>query len=41
VLTAGSNAEQLENNLRSVNLSLSKDLMRELDSLHDEMPNPR
>lgn len=41
VLTAASDADQLEKNLASVSLSLSRDLTKEIDALHDEMPNPR
>jgi aryl-alcohol dehydrogenase-like predicted oxidoreductase len=41
VLMASSSAEQLRENLRSLELTLSKELMKEIDSVHDEMPNPR
>jgi len=41
VLMAASNAAQLEGNLKSVDVTLSKELLKEIDSLHDESPNPR
>ena len=41
VLMASSSVEQLRENLRSLELILSKELMKEIDSIHDEMPNPR
>ena len=41
VLMAASNTEQLESNLRSLNVTLPKELMKEIDSLHDDAPNPR
>jgi aryl-alcohol dehydrogenase-like predicted oxidoreductase len=41
VLTAASNAAQLEGNLRSLKITLPKELMKEIDLLHDEHPYPR
>ena len=41
VLMAASNAAQLESNLKSFDVTLSKELMKEIDSLHDDLPNPR
>ena len=41
VLMAASNAVQLESNLKSLDVTLSKELMKEIDSLHDDLPNPR
>lgn len=41
VLMAASHAEQLERNLESLEITLSKELMKEIDALHDEMSNPR
>jgi aryl-alcohol dehydrogenase-like predicted oxidoreductase len=41
VLMAASSAAQLENNLRSLEVTLSKELMKEIDSIHDDSPNPR
>jgi len=41
VLTAASNAAQLEGNLRSLEVTLPKELMKEIDLLHDEHPYPR
>jgi len=41
VLTAASNAGQLANNLQSIDVTLSKELLKEINSLHDESPNPR
>jgi aryl-alcohol dehydrogenase-like predicted oxidoreductase len=41
VLMASSSADQLRENLSSLELTLSKDLMKEIDALHDETPNPR
>ncbi len=40
VLMAASNTAQLESNLRSLNVTLPKELMKEIDSLHDDVPNP-
>ena len=41
VLMAASTAAQLESNLKSLDVTLSKELMREIDSIHDGSPNPR
>ena len=41
VLMAASNAAQLESNLKSLDVTLSKELMKEIDSIHDDLPNPR
>lgn len=41
VLLAASNAAQLESNLKSLDVTLSKELMKEIDSIHDGWPNPR
>jgi aryl-alcohol dehydrogenase-like predicted oxidoreductase len=41
VLMASSSAQQLEENLQSLDVTLSKDLLKEIDAIHDEMPNPR
>jgi aryl-alcohol dehydrogenase-like predicted oxidoreductase len=41
VLMAASDVAQLESNLKSLDVTLSKELMKEIDSLHDGSPNPR
>jgi len=41
VLMAASNSKQLERNLKSLDVTLSRDLMKEIDSLHEATPNPR
>jgi aryl-alcohol dehydrogenase-like predicted oxidoreductase len=41
VLMAASNTSQLEANLRSIEISLSKELIKEIDLIHDDTPNPR
>jgi aryl-alcohol dehydrogenase-like predicted oxidoreductase len=41
VLAAASNTAQLESNLGSLNVTLSKDVIKEIDALHDASPNPR
>lgn len=41
VLMAASNAEQLQSNLASLEVTLPERLMKEIDSLHDAAPNPR
>jgi aryl-alcohol dehydrogenase-like predicted oxidoreductase len=41
VLMAASSATQLESNLKSLDVTLSKELMKEIDSIHDDSPNPR
>jgi aryl-alcohol dehydrogenase-like predicted oxidoreductase len=40
VLMAASNPAQLEINLRGLDLGLSKELIRQLNAIHDELPNP-
>jgi aryl-alcohol dehydrogenase-like predicted oxidoreductase len=41
VLMAASNVAQLESNLKSLDVTLSKELLKEIDSIHDDLPNPR
>jgi aryl-alcohol dehydrogenase-like predicted oxidoreductase len=41
VLTAASTLEQLEDNLRSLAVTLPKEVLKDIDALHDEMPYPR
>jgi aryl-alcohol dehydrogenase-like predicted oxidoreductase len=41
VLMAASNVTQLQSNLKSLEVSLSKELLKEIDSIHDASPNPR
>jgi aryl-alcohol dehydrogenase-like predicted oxidoreductase len=41
VLIAASNAAQLESNLKSLDVTLSKELLKEIDAIHDDAPNPR
>lgn len=41
VLMAASRASQLETNLRNVDLTLSKELIKAIDAIHDDQPNPR
>lgn len=41
VLMAASNVTQLESNLASPGVTLSKELMKEIDSIHEGSPNPR
>ena len=41
VLMAASDINQLRGNLRRLELPLPKELLQEIDALHDEMPNPR
>jgi len=41
VLMAASNASQLEANLKSIDVTLPKELMKEIDLIHDDSPNPR
>jgi len=41
VLMAASNAAQLENNLKSLEVTLSRELTKEIDLIHDASPNPR
>lgn len=41
VLVAASRASQLEANLRNLDLVLSKELIKAIDAIHDDQPNPR
>ena len=41
VLMAASNVAQLESNLESLDVTLPKELMKEIDSIHEGAPNPR
>jgi len=41
VLMAASTVEQLQGNLKSLEVTLSKELLKEIDSIHDASPNPR
>ena len=41
VLMAASDVAQLEGNLRSLDVSLAKELLKEIDALHEQVPNPR
>lgn len=41
VLMAASNVAQLQSNLESLDVTLSKELLKEIDSIHDDVPNPR
>jgi aryl-alcohol dehydrogenase-like predicted oxidoreductase len=41
VLMAASNADQLESNLKSLDVILPPELMKAIDALHDDVPNPR
>jgi aryl-alcohol dehydrogenase-like predicted oxidoreductase len=41
VLVAASRADQLEANLRAADLALPPELMKAIDAIHDEMPNPK
>lgn len=41
VLFAASRASQLVKNLQSLDVSLSKELVKEIDAIHDAHPNPR
>jgi aryl-alcohol dehydrogenase-like predicted oxidoreductase len=41
VLTAASKTAQLEKNLRSLTVTLSKDLIKAIDAIHDKQPNPK
>lgn len=40
VLMAASSATQLASNLKGLNLTLSKELLKEIDAIHDSLPNP-
>jgi aryl-alcohol dehydrogenase-like predicted oxidoreductase len=41
VLMAASNVGQLGNNLKSLDLTLPKEIIKEIDAIHDEHPNPK
>lgn len=41
VLMAASSSVQLADNLKCINVTLSKELLKAIDALHDDMPNPR
>lgn len=41
VLMAASRVEQLEINLRSLELTLPPELIKAIDAIHDDQPNPR
>jgi aryl-alcohol dehydrogenase-like predicted oxidoreductase len=41
VLMAASNVLQLESNLKSLEVTLPKELLKEIDLIHDDAPNPR
>jgi aryl-alcohol dehydrogenase-like predicted oxidoreductase len=41
VLMAASSAAQLERNLGAVNVKLSKDVVKQINAVHDRHPNPR
>ncbi len=41
VLMAASNTAQLESNLKSLDVTLAPELMKAIDALHDDVPNPR
>lgn len=41
VLMAASNPAQLDLNLRDINLSLAPSLIKQINAIHDELPNPR
>jgi aryl-alcohol dehydrogenase-like predicted oxidoreductase len=41
VLTAASDATQLAGNLKSLDVTLSKEVLKEIDSLHDAVPFSR
>jgi len=41
VLMAASRSSQLQSNLRSVDVTLAKDLIKAIDAIHDDQPNPR
>jgi len=40
VLMAASSADQLERNLRSLDITLSKEVIKAIDAIHDQHPNP-
>ena len=41
VLMAASNADQLRGNLKSLDITLPKDLIKAIDAIHDDCPNPK
>lgn len=41
VLMAASSATQLQGNLKALEVSLPKELVKEIDAIHDGMPNPK
>jgi aryl-alcohol dehydrogenase-like predicted oxidoreductase len=41
VLMAASRVSQLEANLRSLEVTLSKELIKAIDAIHDDLPNPK
>jgi aryl-alcohol dehydrogenase-like predicted oxidoreductase len=41
VLLAASQAPQLERNLRSVDITLPQPLLKAIDAIHDDLPNPK
>lgn len=41
VLMAASSAAQLERNLKSLDVTLSKDIIKAIDAIHDQHPNPK
>jgi aryl-alcohol dehydrogenase-like predicted oxidoreductase len=41
VLMAASNVDQLRYNLKSLDLTLSKEIIKEIDAIHDDHPNPK
>jgi aryl-alcohol dehydrogenase-like predicted oxidoreductase len=41
VLMAASNAAQMQDNLKSLDVTLSKDVIKEIDAIHDGRPNPK
>jgi aryl-alcohol dehydrogenase-like predicted oxidoreductase len=41
VLVAASRVLQLQQNLQSLEVTLSRDLVKEIDAIHDAHPNPK
>jgi aryl-alcohol dehydrogenase-like predicted oxidoreductase len=41
VLMAASSAAQLEGNLKALEVTLPKELVKEIDAIHDDLPNPK
>jgi aryl-alcohol dehydrogenase-like predicted oxidoreductase len=41
VLMAASNAVQLQGNLKSLDITLPRDLIKKIDAIHDDNPNPK